>query len=62
MNPAYNDVGTAFVAHYYAAFDADRSTLYPLYQPDSMMTFEGSPLMGQDAIVQKLVVSNLKKC
>lgn len=36
----------AFVQHYYAAFDAEatRPGLAALYQPSSMLTFEGSKL------------------
>ena len=37
----------AFVAHYYQAFDAEatRPSLAALYQPQSMLSFEGSQLM-----------------
>ncbi|KAJ6376986.1 hypothetical protein OIU76_026027 [Salix suchowensis] len=34
-------VGKAFVDHYYNLFDNDRSSLASLYQPTSMLTFEG---------------------
>jgi len=39
----------AFVQHYYAAFDAPatRASLATLYQPQSMLTFEGSKLMAR---------------
>mmetsp|Transcript_6051 Transcript_6051/g.10412 ORF Transcript_6051/g.10412 Transcript_6051/m.10412 type:complete len:126 (+) Transcript_6051:61-438(+) len=47
-------VGSAFVNHYYRLFDADRNQLLPLYQPNSMLTFEGEQFMGTQAIGQKL--------
>jgi len=39
----------AFVQHYYAAFDAEatRPGLAALYQPSSMLTFEGSKLQAR---------------
>lgn len=39
----------AFVQHYYAAFDAEASRpgLAALYQPTSMLTFEGSKLQAR---------------
>ena len=39
----------AFVAHYYASFDAEatRPTLAALYQPQSMLTFEGVKLQAR---------------
>ena len=41
----------AFVAHYYQAFDAEatRPSLAALYQPQSMLSFEGSQLMVRRA-------------
>ena len=39
----------AFVQHYYTTFDAPttRASLASLYQPQSMLTFEGSKLMAR---------------
>eukprot|EP00166_Cyanidium_caldarium_P001333 ctg_1671.g458 len=53
--PQWEAVAEAFVTHYYAVFDADRSQLSSLYREPSMLTFEGTACMGPQAIVQKLV-------
>lgn len=47
-------VGKAFVDHYYHLFDNDRSSLASLYQPTSMLTFEGQKILGADNISHKL--------
>lgn len=47
-------VGRAFVNHYYNLFDADRASLASLYQPTSMLTFEGQKFVGADNISAKL--------
>ncbi|KAK9267963.1 hypothetical protein L1049_010400 [Liquidambar formosana] len=47
-------VGRAFVDHYYHLFDNDRSSLSSLYQPTSMLTFEGQKIQGVDDITAKL--------
>ncbi|XP_068319114.1 nuclear transport factor 2B-like [Pyrus communis] len=46
-------VGRAFVDHYYL-FDTDRASLSTLYQPTSMLSFEGQKLFGADDISSKL--------
>jgi hypothetical protein len=46
-------IGRAFVQHYYTTFDKDRSQLGPLYQADSLLTFEGQSFQGADQIVAK---------
>ncbi|KAK7826576.1 nuclear transport factor 2b [Quercus suber] len=38
-------VGRAFVDHYYHLFDNDRAALSSLYQPTSMLTFEGQKIV-----------------
>ncbi|TDL27636.1 nuclear transport factor 2 [Rickenella mellea] len=48
-------IAQEFTTFYYATFDGDRSALRNLYRPTSMLSFEGSPVMGVDAIVEKLV-------
>ncbi|XAR69596.1 hypothetical protein NMG60_11001249 [Bertholletia excelsa] len=47
-------VGRSFVDHYYHLFDNDRSSLSSLYQPISMLTFEGQMIQGVDEISDKL--------
>ncbi|XP_021887387.1 nuclear transport factor 2 [Carica papaya] len=47
-------VGKVFVDHYYHLFDNDRASLCSLYQPTSMLTFEGHKVLGVDNISAKL--------
>ncbi|KAJ6546975.1 nuclear transport factor 2 [Mycena capillaripes] len=47
-------VAGQFVDFYYATFDSNRKNLEPLYRDASMLTFEGDPILGATAIVQKL--------
>jgi hypothetical protein len=51
----FEEVGSAFVQHYYNIFDTNRAGLQNLYQEMSMMTFEGEKIQGSQAITQKLV-------
>lgn len=46
-------VGKTFVGHYYHLFDNDRASLSSLYQPTSMLTFEGQKFFGVDDISTK---------
>ncbi|KAF3937380.1 hypothetical protein ABW19_dt0205809 [Dactylella cylindrospora] len=50
----YNAVSAQFVPFYYQTFDADRNGLASLYRPTSLLTFEGNPSQGAQAIVEKL--------
>lgn len=54
MEEQVETVGRAFVNHYYNLFDNDRSSLANLYQPDSMLSFEGQKIVGVDDISNKL--------
>ncbi|XP_022724045.1 nuclear transport factor 2-like [Durio zibethinus] len=47
-------VGKAFVDHYYHLFDNDRPALSSLYQPSSMLTFEGQKIQSIEDITAKL--------
>lgn len=47
-------VGKAFVDHYYDLFDNNRASLSTLYQPTSMLTFEGQKTFGVIDICSKL--------
>lgn len=48
------DVAKAFVQHFYQSFDTNAESLRGLYNPSSMMTFEGQQFQGTDAIIGKL--------
>eukprot|EP00188_Purpureofilum_apyrenoidigerum_P004679 Plantae.Rhodophyta-Purpureofilum_apyrenoidigerum.ctg5466.p1 GENE.Plantae.Rhodophyta-Purpureofilum_apyrenoidigerum.ctg5466~~Plantae.Rhodophyta-Purpureofilum_apyrenoidigerum.ctg5466.p1 ORF type:complete len:129 (+),score=22.36 Plantae.Rhodophyta-Purpureofilum_apyrenoidigerum.ctg5466:229-615(+) len=55
MADQYQQIGEAFVKHYYSTFDTNRANLGGLYQQNSMLSFEGQTFMGVESIVQKLV-------
>jgi ketosteroid isomerase-like protein len=57
MNPEFAALGQQFVGHYYPTFDADRSQLVSLYNESSVCTYEGTQIMGRDAIMQHLTQS-----
>ncbi|TMW69267.1 hypothetical protein Poli38472_001423 [Pythium oligandrum] len=48
------EIADAFVKHYYTTFDTNRAMLANLYQPVSSMSWEGTLLSGQQAIMEKL--------
>jgi len=50
------EVAKAFVQHFYNAFDTNVDSLSGLYQPSSMLTFEGNQVLGSEAIIGKLKV------
>lgn len=54
MEEQVETVGKAFVDHYYHLFDNDRPSLTSLYQPMSMLSFEGQRLEGTENICNKL--------
>lgn len=45
------EVAEAFVQHYYAAFDGDRSMLQALYSEESLVSFEGKQAEGLENIL-----------
>lgn len=63
FNPSFEEIGNAFIQHYYSKFDvqdpsARSSGLSDLYDPmNSYMTFEGVQVKGRDSILQKFAVS-----
>ena len=61
MNPQFESIGRQFVEHYYKTFDANRSTLGPLYSEQSLLTFEGEQFHGAPAIVNKLAALPFQK-
>ncbi len=48
------DIGKAFVAHYYSMRDSSPASLAGLYSPASTLTFEGKKVEGPAAIIEKL--------
>jgi len=50
----FQTIADQFVDYYYKAFDSDRSSLSALYRPQSMMTWEKEPFVGEK-IIEKLV-------
>ncbi|KAG6867403.1 Nuclear transport factor 2 [Termitomyces sp. T159_Od127] len=49
-----NNIAKQFTDFYYSTFDSDRSSLGALYRPESMLTWEGTPIAGSNAIAEKL--------
>ncbi|OMO64890.1 Nuclear transport factor 2 [Corchorus olitorius] len=62
MEEQIDMVGKAFVDHYYHLFDNDRPSLSSLYQPSSMLTFEGQKIQGVDEIAAKLNQLPIDQC
>lgn len=52
----------AFVDHYYRTFDENRQNLTPLYQEQSLLTFQGERFQGAQAILQKLTSLAFQRC
>ncbi|KAF9072872.1 nuclear transport factor 2 [Rhodocollybia butyracea] len=50
-----NAIAKQFTDFYYSTFDANRPNLSSLYREGSMLTWEGSPIQGGAAIIEKLV-------
>ncbi|GMI93328.1 NTF2-like [Hibiscus trionum] len=62
MEEQIDSMGKAFVDHYYHLFDTDRPALSSLYQPTSMLTFEGQKIQGVDDITSKLNQLPFDRC
>lgn len=56
------EVASAFVNHYYHLFDNDRSSLSTLYNPTSLLTFEGQKIYGVENISNKLKQLPFDQC
>ncbi|XP_056848306.1 nuclear transport factor 2B [Raphanus sativus] len=56
------EVARAFVNHYYHLFDNDRSSLSTLYNPTSLLTFEGQKIYGVEDISNKLKQLPFDQC
>ncbi|CAI2384918.1 unnamed protein product [Moneuplotes crassus] len=50
----FQTVGEQFCEHYYKTISENRDDLAQLYTEDSMMTYEGDPIKGGAAIMEKL--------
>ena len=48
-----DEIGGAFVQHYYQTLDSNPAGLAGLYQATSTLTFEGQSFVGADAIIAK---------
>eukprot|EP01084_Bolivina_argentea_P072512 131662_1 len=56
-----NQIGRAFVKHYYEQFDSNRKNLANLFTNKSMMTYEGKGFQGQNNIMQRLTSLGFNK-
>lgn len=50
----FADIAQQFTNHYYKTFDESRAKLTSLYRDVSMLTWEGSQILGAKAISEKL--------
>ncbi|KAJ3534252.1 hypothetical protein NM688_g7165 [Phlebia brevispora] len=50
-----NKIAQEFTNFYYQTFDTNRAQLEALYRPTSMLTFEGTQILGVKPIIEKLV-------
>jgi hypothetical protein len=48
------EIAQAFVGHFYNSFDTNVDSLASLFQPSSMMSFEGQQFQGPENIINKL--------
>jgi len=49
-----NAIAKQFTDFYYATFDSNRSSLSSLYRQTSMLSWEGQPISGAEAISEKI--------
>ncbi|KAF9653855.1 nuclear transport factor 2 [Thelephora ganbajun] len=49
-----NTIAQQFTDFYYSTFDSNRASLVSLYRNHSMLTWEGSPILGAKLITEKL--------
>jgi len=49
-----NAIAKQFTDFYYTTFDSNRANLSSLYRPESMLSWEGSPIVGANSITEKL--------
>ena len=53
-NAQFNEIGTAFIAHFYQTFDTNRAALQTLYNERSLLTYEGKQFMGMQSLMTHL--------
>jgi hypothetical protein len=51
------EIGNAFVNHFYATLDSNPMGLASLYQPGSTLTAQGQTFVGAENIIGKYMVS-----
>ncbi|KAL4065279.1 hypothetical protein V8B97DRAFT_2108732 [Scleroderma yunnanense] len=56
-----NSIAKQFTDFYYNTFDVNRANLSSLYRESSMLTFEGIPIQGAAAIIEKLTTLPFQK-
>ncbi|KAF8061609.1 nuclear transport factor 2 [Lyophyllum atratum] len=49
-----NAIAEQFTTFYYTTFDSNRANLGPLYRTESMLSWEGTPIVGATKIVEKI--------
>uniref|UniRef100_A0A1D1YJW8 Nuclear transport factor 2 n=1 Tax=Anthurium amnicola TaxID=1678845 RepID=A0A1D1YJW8_9ARAE len=55
-------VARAFVDHYYNLFDTSRPSLAALYDPSSMLSFEGQRVRGAEEVARRLGALPFDRC
>ncbi len=50
----FEQIGNAFAQHFYNVFDQNRANLAPLYQEQSLLTYQGAKIQGRVNILKKL--------
>jgi hypothetical protein len=62
MAEQLDEIAKAFTTHYYNTFDTARANLAPLYQDQSLLTFEGLKFQGTQQIIGKLTSLPFQQC
>ncbi|KYR02656.1 hypothetical protein DLAC_11432 [Tieghemostelium lacteum] len=52
MDP--KQIASSFITHYYSIFDSNRANLAQIYQPQSILSWEGKEFQGVQKIVEHL--------
>jgi hypothetical protein len=56
-----NAIAKQFTDFYYSTFDTNRADLASLYRPESMLSWEGTPIQSATSIVEKLTTLPFSK-
>ncbi|KAL7754178.1 Nuclear transport factor 2 [Sorochytrium milnesiophthora] len=54
MTTDFRAVGKGFTDYYYSLFDSNRQQLRALYREHSMLSFEGTDIVGVNSIMEKI--------